>query len=208
MDRFPIAETVNLNLTIESSGTGVTGETPTAVVQRLTDGFYFDDAQATGLKFAAAFATNAMTEVDATNLPGLYRVAFDHSEDLTTSELFFVRLQNTGGNARIEDSTIAFGPLRVAAALDQCALFGTVVDINGQGDANKVVRVSIIPNTILTTGSKPGVSVDKLDTYTDDTGGFSINLLRNLTIRLQIPSMGYDRKIVIPDAPSANFADL
>ena len=208
MDRFPIAATVNLDLTIESAGVGATGETPSAVIQRVSDGYYYDDSQPTGSRFAAAYAANLMTEIDSVNLPGLYRYQFPHNEDATASEFFFVRLLNTGGNARIQDSTIAFGPLRTATALDLCSLYGTVLDINSQPDLNKQVRVSIVPNTILTTGAKPGISVDRVDMYTDENGEFAINLIRGLTVRLQIPSMGYDRKIEIPDASSANFADL
>lgn len=208
MDRYPIGETVNLDLTITSSGAGVTGETPTVVIQRLTDDYYYDDGEPTGSRFLAAYATNSMAEVDATNLPGLYRYQFPHTEDGTSSELFFIRFINTGGNALVEDQTIAFGPFRSAVSPDLCDLYGTVLDINSDPDENKPVRLSILPNTILTTGAKPGVSVDKLDTFTDVNGQFSINLIRGLVVRLQIPSIGYDRKITIPDQASANFADL
>lgn len=208
MDRYPVSETVNLDLTITASGAGVTGETPTVVIQRLSDGLYYDDDLASGSRFAAAYDTNNMTEVDATNLAGLYRYQFPHTEDTTASELFFVRFINTGGNALVQDQTVAFGPLRTATALSLCSLYGSVLDIDGNPDFNKPVRVSILPNTIITTGAKPGVSVDKLDTFTDVNGSFSIDLIRGLVVRLQIPSVGYDRKITIPDQASANFADL
>lgn len=208
MDRYPIAETINLDLTITSAGAGVTGETPTVVIQRLTDDYYYDDGEPTGARFLAAYATNAMVEVDSTNLPGLYRYQFPHSEDSTASELFFVRFINTGGNALVQDQTIAFGNFHSAVSPQLCNLYGTVLDINSQPDVNRPVRVSILPNTILATGTKPGMSVDKLDTFTDVNGEFSIDLVRGLVIRLQIPSMGYDRKITIPDQASANFADL
>jgi hypothetical protein len=208
MERFPISATARLDLTIQTGGAGITGQTPVAVIRRLTDNFYYDGALVGGSRFTATYATNAMTEVSSANLPGLYRYQFPHEEDLTSSEYFFVRLLNTGGNARIDDQTIAFGQLRTATAPELCALYGSVLDINGQPDINKNVRVSILPNTILTTGSKPGVSVDRIEMFTDSNGGFSIDLIRGLTIRLQIPSIGYDKKIAIPDASSVNFADL
>ncbi len=187
---------------------GQTGETPTIVIQRLSDSYDYDDQLASGSRFAAAYADNSMSEVDATNLAGLYRYQVPHDEDTTGSELFLVRYINSGGNARLIDETIAFGQLRTAATLDQCNLYGKVLDLNGSADANKPVYVTIIPNTILTTGSKPGISVDRVETFTDINGGFSIYVLRNLVVRLQIPSMGYDAKITIPDQASANFADL
>lgn len=208
MDRYPIAETINLDLTIEASGVGQTGETPTIVIQRLSDSLYYDDQLASGSRFAAAYTDNAMSEVDATNLAGLYRYQFPHAEDTTGSELFLVRYINTGGNAKLVDETIAFGPLRTAATLELCNLYGTVLALDGSADVNKPVYVTIIPNTILTTGSKPGVSVQRIEMYTDSNGGFSLDILRSLVVRLQIPSMGYDAKVTIPDQASANFADL
>lgn len=208
MDRHPISETVNLDLTIEASGVGQTGETPTIVIQRLSDSLYYDDQLASGSRFAAAYADNSMSEVDDTNLPGLYRYQFPHTEDVTGSELFLVRYINSGGNAKLVDETIAFGPLRTAATLDLCSLFGTVLALDGSAAANEPVYVTIIPNTILTTGSKPGISVQRIEMSTDADGGFSIDVLRNLEVRLQIPIMGYDAKITIPDQASANFADL
>ena len=208
MDRHPIGSTVNLDLTVQAGGTGVTGETPTCIVQRLTDGFYHDSTQLTGAQFASAFFANAMSEVDDVNFPGLYRFQFNHLEDLTGSGMFFVRFVNTGANALLLDQTIAFGALQSAVAPQLCNLYGTVLDINSNPDLNKPVRLSIIPNTILTTIGQPGMSVDRIDTFTDANGQFSIDVIRSLTVRLQIPSMGYDRKIVIPNAASANFADL
>lgn len=208
MDRHPIASIVNLDITITTLGAGVTGETPTCVVQRLTDNFYYDATQPTGARFAAGYFANAMIEVDNVNLAGLYRFQFDHSEDSTGSELFFVRFINTGANALIQDQIIAFGHMRSAVAPSLCNLFGTVLDINGDADEGKAIRLSIIPNTILATGDKAGMSTDRINTVTDENGQFSVDIIRGLTVRLQISSIGYDRKIVIPDAASANFADL
>jgi hypothetical protein len=208
MDRYPIASTVNLDFTVSAAGAGATGETPGIAIQRLTDSFYYDDGLPSGSRFVASFNNSTMTEVDSVNLPGLYRYQFPHSEDTTGSELFLVQLLNSGPNAKIEYRTIAFGALRSAEAPSLCNLFGTVLDINSNPDVNKPVRLSIVPNTILTTGNKPGMSVDRIDTFTDENGQFSVDIIRSLTVRLQIPSIGYDRKIDIPDAASANFADL
>lgn len=208
MDRYPIASVANLDLTIESSGVGVAGEAPVAIIQRQSDGYYYDGTQASGSQFASTLATNAMVEVDSANLPGLYQIQFPHSEDLTSSELFLVRYQNGGAAPLLVDETIGFGPFRSAEAPEMCTLYGTVLDISGAPGANRQVRIAVLPNTILSSGDKPGVLVGNVDVYTDTSGMFSVNLVRSLIARLQIVSIGYDRKIVVPDAASANFADL
>jgi len=208
MDRYPIASMANLYMRIVEAGVGVTGQAPTITIRRVSDSAFYDDSLASGSRFTATPATGTMAELDSVNLPGLYGYEFDHSEDTTGSELFEVLTTNPGATPRSEFTPIAFGPMRTASSLDECLLYGSAIKADGQPAVNDTVRLSIIPNTLLTTGSKPGVTTDRVDTFTDKNGAFSMSIVRGLTARLQIPSLGYDRKIVIPDAPSANFADL
>lgn len=72
MDRYQTNATVPLFvLAADSSQVGVTGATVTLTLKRLSDGKFW-----TGAVFQAAAATVSMTEVDATNLPGVYRYDF------------------------------------------------------------------------------------------------------------------------------------
>jgi hypothetical protein len=52
------------------SGAGTTGLSPTALIKRLSDGFYWN-----GATWQAGVTTVAMTEPDTTNEPGLYEAA-------------------------------------------------------------------------------------------------------------------------------------
>ncbi len=208
MDRYPIASTARLYLSFVEAGVGVTGQTPTIAIRRVSDSLFYNDSLASGSRFASPAALNAMTELDSTNFPGLYVYDFDHSEDATGSEMFEIQMSNVAPHLLLEYSRIAFGPMRTAEAPKECLLYGSAIKADGKPAVNDTVRMSIIPNTILSSGAKPGITTDRIDTFTDKNGAFSIGLIRGLTVRLQIPAIGYDRKIVIPDAPSANFADL
>lgn len=56
-------------LDITVAGVGSTGKSPTVAVRRVSDGQWL---QSGGGSWGAGLATNAMTEVDSVNLPGLY----------------------------------------------------------------------------------------------------------------------------------------
>ncbi len=63
---------IRATLEIIVDGTGKTGLSPTVAIKRISDGFWL---QAGGASFGAGFASNTMTAVDASNLPGLYQYA-------------------------------------------------------------------------------------------------------------------------------------
>jgi len=208
MDRYPIASVINLYMSIVEAGNGVTGQTPSIAIRRVSDNAFYDDSLASGSRFTASPTTNTMAELDSVNSQGLYGYDFDHSEDTTCSEMFDVKMTNPGATPRLEYLQIAFGRMMTASSPDKCLLHGVVIKPNGKPAVNDTVRLSIVPNTILPTGVKPAVTVDRVDTFTDKNGEFSMDIIRGLIVRLQIPSVGYDKKIVIPDSTSANFADL
>lgn len=92
--------TINLNinepfngfLSILSSNSGITGESPMVSLQRKSDGYYWDNST---LTWILAVTTNSMTEYDSTNEPGLYR--YYSGNDLTTTEdTVVVHYKNTG----------------------------------------------------------------------------------------------------------------
>jgi len=62
-------DSIRAYLSLISAGSGVTGKSPTAVVQRLSDSLYL---QADGVTWASATFSHPMAEVDAVDEPGLY----------------------------------------------------------------------------------------------------------------------------------------
>ena len=208
MIRYALGSTASLYFTLDSSGVGATGQTPTANIQRLSDSKYYDDSLASGSRFAAAVKANSMTEVDATNWPGLYKYDFPHTEDTSGTEFFLVRFKNSGTPVKLDHVHFAFGPIRTPIVASLCNLFGTVVDVSKNAVNNALVRVSILPNNFLGTAAKEGVAAGIVETRTNATGAFSIDIFQGLVVRLEIPVIGYDKKITIPSSSSANFANL
>lgn len=64
-------------------GTGVTGASLTISIQDISDNFWYN-----GVTFVAGFSTNAMAELDATNLPGVYFLDFTSPRDDVTLQYF------------------------------------------------------------------------------------------------------------------------
>lgn len=208
MNRYPVGSTATFFMSIVEAGVGVPGEAPTCTIRRVSDGFFYDDSLASGSRFAVTTHANTMTEVDLTNFPGLYRYDFNHTEDTTGSESFLVAMSNVGVHPAISFEDAKFGDMKSAMLPSLCNVYGTLLDLNSEPVKNAQIRATIIPNTILSTPSKPAIGVIKLEDHTANDGSFSLDIIRGLTVRLQIPYVGYDRKIVVPDMASANFADL
>lgn len=203
-DRFARGSVARLYLDLVTAGAGVPAQAPTIAIQRRADGLFFNVSS--GL-FQSGFVTNPMTELDATNLPGRYYFDFDHSKDLLVSERFIVKKVNAGSPAATQYDDIAFGPMSSTASALTCAIQGTVLGPDGDPIPNTIVEATLIP--VLVDGIGRGFGSDMLvRTYTAADGSFSLDVVRNATIRLQIPAIGYDRKATVPSLSSVLFTNL
>lgn len=84
--RWPVNQgsiLLHLNL-VNEDGTGATGKSPQVVIQRASDGRYWD-----GNSFEVAVTQLAMTEVSASNLPGYYEFDFEQPEVAATYRVFY-----------------------------------------------------------------------------------------------------------------------
>lgn len=96
LDSHPLTVDLPLNLTIvDDSGAGVTGASPTVTIRRyqLTNGTLLDNYFWTGSEFVAAATQLAMTEVDATNSPGLYVYRFAQT-DIEVEQTYNMYFEN------------------------------------------------------------------------------------------------------------------
>ena len=89
-----------------------------------------------------------------------------------------------------------------------CTVYGYVK----LGDATSVdsVKISAIPDTQPAIDSITGNAIlpIALDTYTDSTGFFSINLIQNVVYRVNIREMSFYQRVMIPKAGSVELWSL
>jgi hypothetical protein len=204
IDRFPLGDVARLSLDIISGATGLTGESPTVAIRRRLDGKWFDVS--VGL-WQTTIVQNPMTETDSVNEDGRYHFDFNQALDLLEgSHSYVVRFRNTGTNARLLYQDIEFGPLSAAATPQLCSITGLVLSMQGKPVANALVRATLQPVYADSLGRT--IQTELVQTYSNDVGAFGLSLVRGVTARLEIESVGYDRKVVVPDQSSVLFTDL
>jgi len=202
IQRFSRGSTARLFLEILAAGAGQTNESPTIAIRRLSDGLWFD-----GAAFVPTLQSNAVEELDAPNLPGLYFFDFDHALDTTASNEFMVRFANTGANALLEHFHVIFGRLTDTVDPGLCSIIGTIFTADGKRSPNALVEATVIPVETDALG-RGFQNLEVMRAYTDQLGEFELPLAQTLSVRLQIGAIGYDRKIVVPAQASALFTDL
>jgi hypothetical protein len=75
---LPIGAVYPLQLLISQYGIGITGQTPTVILQRVSDHYYW-----TGDDFSSLFHAVVLPEVDSAQQPGLYSLDFQQAVDNT-----------------------------------------------------------------------------------------------------------------------------
>lgn len=204
IERFSRGGTVRLYLEILSGADGQTGESPTVAIQRVSDGLWLDG---TAEEFVSTRQDNALTELDNANLPGLYYFDFDYETDGNESNEFLARFVNTGANALLEHRSIVFGAIPDVVEPGLCTITGTIYTADGEAASNAQVLGTVIPVNYDSLG-RGYQHVEIEETHTDLLGQFELSFVRGLNVRLEIPSIGYDRRVEIPDQSSALFTDL
>lgn len=144
---------------IVTAGIGQTGKSPTVAIQDLDSGDWLQNG---GGSWAAGFATNALSELDATNLAGFYEYEVPSArvleKDSSTFEGFLFRIVEATTNliehVRVD---LAFSPDLVRDAVANGRTVGSVLGglyraaLTG-GDTNAVVGVDSIAATDLSLG--------------------------------------------------------
>lgn len=87
-----------------------------------------------------------------------------------------------------------------------CAIEGRVCDSQNRPIVGMLVRAQ--PRTPEAYSDGHGVDVHTVQSYTDGYGRFSLYLSRKGIYLFQIPNVGYNEAVCVPDLPAAGFIDL
>lgn len=196
--------TVRLTLDIIAAGAGVISQSPTIAIQRQVDGMWLQASDGT---WVMTKVENPMTQTDSTNLPGRYHFDFDQTlDELEASTRYTVKKTNASGTVALEYEDLVFEPVAAVVAPDLCSVQGAVYTGHGEALPNSLVRATLVP--VFKDGQGRGVQADTvLKTYTNSQGDFDLPLVRGGTFRLEIPAIGFDKKILVPDQASVLFTD-
>jgi hypothetical protein len=182
------------NVKLVSVGSGVTGVVDTDVTVTF---------KKTG---DTAFSTKTMDTSNWTEIAdGYYTIQWDDTE-MDTLGSFLYRVVGGAFDTVEAEFEIEPVPLTLSAPADTCIVSGNVADLTGVASVGEKVtfRIVDLPKAIGST-----IVVGKLLVTTADAmGSFSVALLRNSTVLVEIQSAGLKSQIIIPDQETANLIDL
>jgi hypothetical protein len=199
-ERFPRGSIARIFFDIVSSGVGLSGQNPTLAIRR-EDGRWFQASDGT---WVSSIVNNPMLEKDTVNEPGRYYFDFDQSKDAAAegNPEYTAKLANAGAATRLEYQRLFFGPIPSVNSPGLCSIMGTLFTMQGDPVENAVIRATLIP--VYSTGQ--GLAIQNtvvIMTHSDGLGDFDLPVVRGATIRLEIPDVGYDRKVTVPTGVSS-----
>jgi len=174
------------------------GVLPTPIADVSVDVFAADDTTLV----LAGLSTNALGQVVVALDNGTYNLHL--SKALVTFTVPEVIVVAGAPLAPTFNGTVA--PPGTATTPTAILLTGTLVNLDGTAINDTEVKAQTIDHPTLIGGT--GVTSSAATTYTDTTGFFQLQVLRNATINLIIPAIGLRQQIVTPNLATVDFTTL
>lgn len=100
-------------------------------------------------------------------------------------------------------------PLKaIGANAENCTITGRIQGLDNVDLEGHEVSAEVMGTHGINTADLSEVSEEKIMTYTDEYGRWSISPIKNQLILLEIPSIGYNEVIRVPDQVYVLFTDL
>lgn len=135
-------------LALDSSSLPVTGATCTLAIRRDSNGYWWN-----GSGFVASYTTVSMTEVDATNLPGVYSYDFTP----TSSDFSCIIYGKSSTGSVVNDPWV--GQLRVGSWSDE---FSEIASSITDSELTTIARTTSIEAAIERLGRKIAVLIERV----------------------------------------------
>lgn len=139
---------------------------------------------------------------------GYYRITWLGSEMNNLGEFLF-KVSSSGATAfDAFYQTFEINPNTISglSSPDVCIVSGNIVDIVGHAAISTLISFNPVSGPITVGTSFLNSSV--IETTPDAYGNFSIALLRNVQVRVILPTVGVNHKITVPDQETALLKDL
>lgn len=102
--------------------------------------------------------------------------------------------------------TVIPAPISSLVSPELCIVSGNIVDVGGAPGKGQVVRFR--PSSFPSEENGAIITSDAVETTPDVLGNFSVALVRNQTLTVEITKTGIRVNIEIPDQETANLIDL
>lgn len=102
--------------------------------------------------------------------------------------------------------TIIPAPISSLLSPELCVVSGNIVDVGGAAGKGQTIRLR--PSSFPSEENGSIITSDAIETTPDFLGNFSLPLVRNQTLTIEITRTGIRVQITIPDQETANLIDL
>lgn len=107
------------------------------------------------------------------------------------------------------DESIPTYPMKAMGAnAENCTIVGRIQGLDNEDLEGKEVSAEIMGTHGVNTADLSEVSEEKVTTYTDEYGRWALSLIKNQLVLLEIPAIGYNEVIRVPDQAYVLFTDL
>jgi len=153
-------------------------------------------------------ATKVLVASDWLNIGnGIYSINFSPTDMDTVGDFTFFLTSSLFDNFLYDEFTIEPATTPIQAPLpSQCIVSGTIV--NQSGLPPRPVKVVARPAAFPAQSGQNIMSADAVFTYVDAYGNFSLALVRNSVVIVEVERAGIRAQINVPDSPTANLIDL
>ena len=126
--------------------------------------------------------------------------------DVSRTGILFIRLTGSLFDIHEEEFMVEPAPLSFLASANYCIVSGNTLDLSGRMLSGKevVFRPVDAPNAV----GPSIVNFERIITYTDALGNFSVRLLRGAKALVEIKEAGLRGQIDVPDQSTALLLDL
>lgn len=183
------------NLYLELSGTAATG-------------VLFSDVTVKFKKFGSdTLTTKTMTTNDWVELgDGFYVLKWSPSEMDTAGKFFYTATGTLFDNFLFEEFPVEAPPLGALVFPDKCIITGNILDVGGNPDQDRLIEIRPVVFPAAQDGSI--ISARPVTSIADALGNFSIALIRNQAVKIEIKTAGIRHQITVPDSSSATLLSL
>ncbi|NBO56173.1 MAG: hypothetical protein EBU84_16640 [Actinobacteria bacterium] len=118
------------------------------------------------------------------------------------------RLTTTSLPPHCEESLPTQSMKAIASSGDACTVDGRIQSLDTEDLEGREVSAEVMGNTAFNPNDQSAISEEKITTYTDELGRWALSLTKNQLVLLEIPSIGYNEVVRIPDQAYVLFTDL
>src|SRR5262249_55164397 len=152
------------------------------------------------------FSTKVLSSSDWAELGnGLYSLRFSSADTNVVGDFTFTLASAKFDNFVYDEFEVEAQPegVEVPNNPQQCLVSGSIENIAAASPTGEPLKVVVYQPSFPAKSNKLIISADPVYTFVDSQGNFSLALVRNATLIVEIKRCGIRAQITVPDAPTA-----